>query len=65
MAKVRHYIKITCELWKNILHFTFSIPCVMITVGLHCNKSLNIAEIYWTRFLLESMTNWKTEKSKQ
>ena len=62
MAKVRHYIKINCELLKNILHFTFSIPCIRITVVLHCNKSLNIAEINWTLYLLESMTNWKTKK---
>jgi hypothetical protein len=45
MAKVRHYIQINCELRKNTLHFTFSILCMMTTVGLHCNKSLNIAEI--------------------
>jgi hypothetical protein len=64
MVTVRHYIKINCELWKDILHFTFSIPCIMITVGLHYNKSLNFAEINWTRFLLENMANWKTENSK-
>lgn len=65
MAKSRHYNKINCELWKNVIHFTFSIPCSMIAVGLHFNKSFNIAEINRTRLLLEMVTNWKTEKSKK
>jgi len=38
-------LKLIVNYEKNILHFTYPIPYIMITVVLHCNKYLNIAEI--------------------